>query len=97
MWRTLKSTTSQAVLNAIESLTNVSTQNLTIKRKFKEKREGQMTKWWFVINADEAILLELETAWSVIEQQTEWTLGPVLRYPESESDPVPTQPTKKVW
>ncbi|XP_064386994.1 probable serine/threonine-protein kinase DDB_G0281745 isoform X3 [Halichondria panicea] len=96
VWRTLKSTTSQAVLNAIESLTNVSTQNLTIKRKFKEKREGQMTKWWFVINADEAILLELETAWSVIEQQTEWTLGPVLRYPESESDPVPTQPTKKM-
>ncbi len=96
MWHTLKSTTSKAVLNAIESLANISTQNLSIKRKFKENREGQMTKWWFVINADEAFLLELETVWSVIEQQTEWTLEPVLRYPESESDPVPTQPKKKV-
>ncbi len=55
-----------------------------------------MSKWWFVINADEAILLELETVWSVIEQQTEWTLGRVLRYPESESDPVPAQPSQKV-
>ncbi len=96
VWHTLKITTSEAILNAIDSLKSVSTQDLSIKRKFKKDREGLVTKWWFVINGDETILLELEKTWHVVEQQVGWTLGPVLRYPESEGDPVHTHHTKKV-
>lgn len=77
-------TTAYAIKNAIESLTDVPTKGLIIRRKFKgaQGSEKKVVKWWFVIKGEESTLIELERVWRRIELQTEWKLVPLFKYPE---------------
>ena len=96
IWNTMRFTTVHAVKNAIESLTDVPTKELTIKRKFREAQDSKkVVKWWFIVKGEEAILVSLEDVWRRIELQTEWKLIPLMKYPETIEDPsqnVPVTP-----
>ena len=80
VWGTLRSTTVSAVKNAIHSVTNISINDLTIKRKFKTGGNDMVVRWWFVIRGDEATLQNLEDSWQQLSLQTQWRLEPVLCY-----------------
>lgn len=85
IWGTLRTTTCTAVRNTLNSLTEVSSNDLQIKRKYKTSRNNpvKVTKWWFVIRGEESMLQELEREWSVIAVQTAWKLEPVHYYEEN--------------
>ena len=80
IWCTLRTTTCTAVRNTLNSLTEVSSSDLQIKRKYKTSRNNSVTvmKWWFVIKVhEESMLQELEREWGVIAMQTAWKLETV--------------------
>ena len=82
IWHTKKSTKVAAVFDAIKSLTDVPTTGMTIKRKYKEDGEKKIVQWFFVVRAEESVLVELENVWpSTIHQQIGWQILPLLKFP----------------
>jgi hypothetical protein len=82
IWGTLKATTTRAVEKVISTF---STTPVTVKRKYKSfNTPGSITKksqqWWFVVRAEESVLVQLERDWESIEVQTGWQLTPLLHY-----------------
>ena len=92
----MKSTTVGAIFSAIKSQTDVPTDEIFIKRKYRKHKNGKIVKWHFVVRADENILQQLDKAWSIIHQQTEWELFPLLKYPDTRPVGVPLLQTKVV-
>ena len=69
----------------ISSLSSLSSDNLLIKRKYKNVNSSSAQRWWFVVRADEPLLQELDSQWDTIALQTSWQLTPLLQYiPASE-------------
>ena len=60
------------VVNSIARLTNVG--DSVLKVKFKMVTDGKVTRWWYVIYAEEAYLQQLENEWQKVELQTSWKL-----------------------
>ena len=82
IWGTLKATTTRAVEKVISTF---STTPVIVKRKYKSfNTPGSITKksqrWWFVVRAEESVLVQLERDWESIEVQTGWQLTPLLHY-----------------
>lgn len=80
IWGTLRSTTTVAVKNAIKSMTDL---EVDVKRKYKTTAPGRgdsmrISRWWFVVSANEELLKQLEGKWSSVKLQTNWSLEPVL-------------------
>lgn len=80
IWGTLRSTTTVAVKNAIKSTTDL---EVDVKRKYKTTAPGRgdsmrVSRWWFVVSANEELLKQLEGKWSSVKLQTNWGLEPVL-------------------
>ena len=76
-------------MNAIKIISKV--EGLEIKRKYRLKkaqkasRESnaasiQVSKWWFVISGEEAILDQLAKNWDTVKIQTNWSLKPIFSY-----------------
>ena len=85
IWGTLKSTSVKAIKNVISSLSSISSDNLFIKRKYKNVNSSSAQIWWFVVRADESLLQELDRQWDTITLQTSWQLTLLLQYiPASE-------------
>ena len=84
IWGTLRTCTVPTVVNSIARLTNVGDNVLKVKRKFKTGIDGKVTRWWYVIHAEEACLQQLESEWQKVEVQTSWKLEPCYRYLESD-------------
>ena len=66
-------------------ISTFSTTPVTVKRKYKSfNTPGSITKksqqWWFVVRAEESVLVQLERDWESIEVQTGWQLTPLLHY-----------------
>ena len=81
VWGTLRSTTVSAVANAICSVTNIPTTDISIKRKFKSRpNDNRVKRWWFVLRGEESTLQKLEGCWNQLQLQTNWKLEPVLRF-----------------
>ena len=83
VWGTLKTTTATAVSNALKSLTNIPSNSLTVKRKFKTTTRDtskQIVHWWFVIRGEEKVLERLQNEWSSVSIQTAWKLEPLLEF-----------------
>ena len=78
------SSTVPTVVNSIARFTNVGDSVLKVKRKFKMGTDGKVTRWWYVIHAEEACLQQLESEWPKVELQTSWKLEPCYRYLESD-------------
>lgn len=84
VWGTLRSTTVSAVSNAIRSVTNIPTADISVKRKFKSRPDdNRIKRWWFVIRGEESTLQNLEGCWNQLELQTKWKLEPVLRFSDA--------------
>ena len=67
------------------SLSSLSSDNLSIKRKYKNINSSSAQRWWFVVRADEPLLQKLDSQWDTIALQTSWQLTPLLQYiPASE-------------
>ena len=112
IWGTMRTCTVPTVVNSIAHLTNVGDNVLKVKRKFKTGTDGKVTRWWYVIHAEEACLQQLESEWQKVELQTSWKLEPCYRYlecdeptplsreqcplPEGESEVAPLDPAPAV-
>ena len=80
VWGTLRTATATAVSNALKSLTNIPSNSLTVKRKFKTTTgdtSKQIVRWWFVIRGEEKVLEQLQNEWSSVSIQTAWKLEPL--------------------
>ena len=87
VWGTLRATTVSAVANAICSVTNIPTADISIKRKFKSRPDDNRVKrWWFVLRGEESTLQNLEGCWNQLELQTKWKLEPVFRYSDDAAE-----------
>ena len=81
VWGTLRATTSLAVRNVISNIAKIPSEQLAIKRKYKESPSSRKaSKWWFVIRGDEKLLQQLESKWQSISLLTAWKLQDVLEY-----------------
>ena len=101
VWGTLKTCSAAAVKSAISSLTNVPSNELSIRRKYKMATTNpeRVTKWWFVIGAEERVLTELQEQWHSVNLQTKWKLEPVFRFTEGTQSnliSIPTEPTSSM-
>ena len=54
------------------------------EKEFKTGTDGKVTRWWYIIHAEEACLQQLENEWQKVELQTSWKLEPCYRYLESD-------------
>ena len=55
-------------------LTNISGE-IWVKRKFT----GKLSKWWYIIRAEEGLLKELDGKWEIVKLQTPWKLEPCYK------------------
>ena len=69
IWGTMRTCTVSTVVNSIARLTNIGDSVLKVKRKFKMGTDGKVTRWWYVIHAEEACLQQLESEWQKVELQ----------------------------
>ena len=46
-----------------------------MKRKFT----GKLSKWWYIIRAEEGLLKELDGKWEKVKLQTSWKLEPCYK------------------
>ena len=85
VWGTLRSTTPAALLKAIERFASPKSlvKYLSVKRKYKLSRDGQVKKWWFVVRADVSNINLLEQEWLNISIHTGWSLENLYRYEDS--------------
>ena len=67
---TMRTCTVPTVVNLIACLTNVGDNVLKVKRKFKTGTDRKVTRWWYVIHAEEVCLQQLESEWQKVELQT---------------------------
>ena len=68
---TLCATTVKAVENTLKHLTTTG-DSLEIRRKYK--KTGNTSRWWFVVHANENVLLKLEAEWTNVKLNTNWKL-----------------------
>ena len=66
-------------------ISTFSTTPVTVKRKYKSYNPpGSTTSksqhWWFVVRAEESVLVQLEKDWVSIQVQTGWQLTPLLHF-----------------
>jgi hypothetical protein len=87
IWGTLKTTTVRAVEKVISGLAKVPTTEFKVKRKYKISNDSsdattkkRVTRWWFVIRAEESVLDQLHKDWHLVSVQTDWKLTPLLQY-----------------
>ena len=82
VWGTMRACTVPTVVKSIKRLTDVG--DLRVKRKFKTGNDGKITRWWYVVHAEEAHLQQLENEWEKVKFQTSWKLEPCYRYLEGD-------------
>ena len=83
VWGTLYTTTSLAVRNVISNIAKNSTEQLVIKRKYKENPNSRkVSKWWFVIRGEENLLQQLQLKWQAVSA---WKLQDVVAYADDSS------------
>ena len=88
IWGTMKATSTDAVKSTITSLTNIPSDCLSFKRKYKRAATDseRVIKWWFVIGGEEKVLTQLQEQWPVVKLQVNWKLEPVFWF-GNESQP----------
>jgi len=74
---TLRSATYSAIRNTIAKVSEISAP-LRVTRKFATSPSGK-PKWWFLLHADEDVLLILEENWEKVSLQTGWRLESCTR------------------
>ena len=83
VWGTLYTTTSLAVRNVISNIAKNPTEQLVIKRKYKENPNSRkVSKWWFVIRGEENLLQQLQLKWQAVSA---WKLQDVVAYADDSS------------
>ncbi len=73
-----QSCTVATVVKAISHLTNIS--EVRVKRKYKTTDEGKITRWWYIVRAEEELLKQLEGTWEKVQLQTSWKLEPCYKH-----------------
>ena len=69
IWGTLRSTTVTTVTRALETVTDLPIDQLSVKRKYKNMINSKKSvRWWFVIRGDEGNLQKLEECWHAVGQ-----------------------------
>ena len=93
VWGTMKTCSTAAVKSAISTLTNVPSDELSIRRKYKiaTTNAERVVKWWFVIGGEERVIAQLEEQWPTVNFQTKWKLEPVYCYSEASQPDQPDQ------
>ena len=93
VWGTMKTCSTAAVKSAISTLTNVPSDELSIRRKYKiaTTNAERVVKWWFVIGGEERVIAQLQEQWPTVNFQTKWKLEPVYCYSEASQPDQPDQ------
>ena len=93
VWGTMKTCSIAAVKSAISTLTNVPSDELSIRRKYKiaTTNAERVVKWWFVIGGEERVIAQLQEQWPTVNFQTKWKLEPVYCYCEASQPDQPDQ------
>ena len=60
VWGTMKACTTQTVSTSIAQLCPTVAGKLQLRRKFKTNDNGRITRWWFLIQGEEGVLVELQ-------------------------------------
>ena len=81
VWGTMKHASAATVSRALTQLTSLASENIKVKRKFKN---GDRASWWHVISGEENILKILEDEWEGVKRQLGWNILPCLVYSESD-------------
>ena len=76
---TMKHASAATVSRALTQLTSLASENIKVKRKFKN---GDRASWWHVISGEENILKILEDEWEGVKRQLGWNILPCLVYSE---------------
>ena len=71
IWGAQKNTIENEVEETIARLTSLSASDFIITKKYSDT-ESQ--RWWFVIAAEESVLLKLQEEWHLVKDQTHWKL-----------------------
>ena len=84
-----------SVAKAIRQLTNISGE-IRVKRKYKTTDMGKLSKWWYIVRAEEGLLKQLDGKWEKVKLQTSWKLEPCYKQSEvkllnSRQDTPPSQ------
>ena len=77
----MRSCSVASVAKAIRQLTNISGE-IQVKRKYKTTDTGKLSKWWYIVRAEEGLLQQLDGKWEKVKLQTSWKLE--LCYKQSE-------------
>ena len=89
IWGTHPHATTKTIENAVQRYCNVT--GLRIKRKTGKNVQTMKPSWWFVLHAEESVLLELEDKWDSLSMQTSWILKPCTK-PQDVDENVPILP-----
>ena len=71
VWGTYSSTIEKKVEETITRLTSLSASDFTIAKKYSD---SVSQRWWFVIAAEESVLLKLQEEWHSVKAHTRWKL-----------------------
>ena len=80
IWGTVRESTANSVKNVITRLCKPDlSRNLVVKRKDRFNPVSNKTRWWYIVRADESLLVELENDWECVQLQTSWKLEQCFR------------------
>ena len=74
VWGTMKTCSTGAVAATVGQICPDIAGKIQLRRKYKTNDLGRTTRWWFVIQGDEATLTTLEEMWEGVCNQTSWRL-----------------------
>ena len=76
IWGTCRSNKVEEVKRTIASLITVSAGDFMITKNivYSNPEEEYIVRWWFVVTAEESVLLKLQEEWHSVEAETNWKL-----------------------
>ena len=83
VWGTMRSCSVTSVAKAIRQLTNISGE-MQVKRKYKTSDTGKLSKWWYIVRAEESLLKQLDGKWEKVKLQTLWKIEPCYKQSEAQ-------------
>ena len=85
IWGTLQECSVRSVKNALTRLCGIDN-SVQVKRKTKVNPSTRRSQWWFVLHADETLLVALEEKWDSVRLQTSWKIEPCFKPAEASTE-----------
>jgi len=85
IWGTLQECSVRSVRNTLTRLCGIGN-SVRVKRKTKVNPSTHRSQWWFVLHADESLLVALEEKWAPVCLQTSWKIEPCFKPAEASTE-----------